>query len=142
MQTLKSYSASCFQCFVLITFYKKDKCSCVSWTSCRLLHLYMKQANWMTGNLSTKFLFLKFFLILKHNSKAAAVVVKNHCFRCVICPTPWSFFNQTRRAHAITCLICRSLEMFQNMHQSDFVKSKKCFKMILLKRKSLKLMIY
>ena len=48
MQTLCWSLTSCFKYFVIIKFSKfcrKDKCARVSSPSCRLLYLYMKQAN-------------------------------------------------------------------------------------------------
>ena len=66
--------------------------------SCRLLYLYMKQVNDIKGNLSTNLLFYKFFLIIKHNSKAAtAVVIKKivpKTFGILIGKHPcWSLFS-------------------------------------------------
>ena len=63
-QKLKSSSTSCFKYLEIIKFSKfckKDKCFHGSWHACRLWYLYIKQANWSKGNLSTNFLFLKFF---------------------------------------------------------------------------------
>ena len=61
---LRLSSTSCFKYFVIIKFSKfckKDKCSCGRWPTHRLLYLNIKQGNYIKGNLSTNFLFQKFF---------------------------------------------------------------------------------
>ena len=74
----KSSSTSCFKYFVIIKFskfFKKDKFFRRNWTACRILYFYLRQVNQSKGNLSSNFLFLKFFSNTKLNSKAITDIV-------------------------------------------------------------------